>query len=517
MRPGETIFDRGAPGRYGLSLPEPDLPSRPIEELIPKELLRRDDPELPEVSQIELVRHYTALAHINFGVDTGPYPLGSCTMKYNPRISEETARLPQFALSHPWQGETLSQGNLRLMYELGELLKKIAGLSEISLQPAAGAHGEFLGMLLIKRYFEDQGELARRRKILLPDSAHGTNPASAHIAGFEVIEIPSDARGMVDLEALRKNVDESVAGIMLTVPNTLGLFEEDILDITELIHEAGGFCYFDGANLNSIVGRARPGDFGVDIVHFNLHKTFSTPHGGGGPGAGPVAVGEKLAPYLPVPLVKQQDGRFYLEYDRPKSVGRLHAFYGNFAVLVRAYTYIRMLGDEGLRRVSENAVLNANYLKERLKPFYKLPYDRLCKHEVVFSGKGLAEGIHTLDIAKRLIDYGFHPPTVYFPLIVPEALMIEPTETVSKEELDALIDAFIQIVCEAKEHPELLKTAPHTTLVGRLDDVKAARQPVLRIPKAATRSLRSRPSSARSSYPPSEGPPAPSRPPSSLL
>jgi glycine dehydrogenase subunit 2 len=485
MKPGDTIYDRGGKGRSALRLPEPDVETQPLPELIPRTLLRQDDPELPEVSQIELIRHYTSLSHVNYGVDTGIYPLGSCTMKYNPRINEETARIPQFALSHPLQGVARSQGSLKLMYELGEWLKGIAALDEITLQPAAGAHGEFLGMLLIKKYFEDHGQLEQRRVILLPDSAHGTNPASAHIAGFDVIEIPSDSRGMVDLKALQENVDESVAGIMLTVPNTLGIFEEDILEITELIHEVGGFCYFDGANLNSIVGRARPGDFGVDMVHFNLHKTFATPHGGGGPGAGPVAVTQTLAPYLPVPLVKQKDNRFHLEYDRPKSIGRLHSFYGNFSVLVRAYTYIRMLGDEGLKAVSGNAVLNANYLKERLKRYYKLPFDRVCKHEVVFSGKGVAEGIHTIDIAKRLIDYGFHPPTVYFPLIVPEALMIEPTETVSKEELDVLAEAFIEIAKEAKDNPDLLKTAPHNAPVGRLDDVKAAREPVLRVPKAS--------------------------------
>lgn len=484
MKPGDTIFDRGEPGRYALSLPEPDVETKPLRELIPQALLRQNDPDLPEVSQVELIRHYTALSRMNYGVDTGVYPLGSCTMKYNPRISEETARISQFALAHPLQGESHSQGNLKLMYELAELLKRIAGLDEITLQPAAGAHGEFLGMLLIKKYFEEQGTL-QHRKILLPDSAHGTNPASAHIAGFDVIEIPSNSRGMVDLQALKQHVDESVAGIMLTVPNTLGIFEADILEITELIHEAGGFCYFDGANLNSIVGRARPGDFGVDIVHFNLHKTFSTPHGGGGPGAGPVAVRKELAPYLPVPLVRQKNGKYSLDYDRPKSIGRLHSFYGNFSVLVRAYTYIRMLGDDGLSAVSGNAVLNANYLKEKLKHYYKLPFDHTCKHEVVLSGKGIAEDVHTLDIAKRLIDYGFHPPTIYFPLIVPEALMIEPTETVSKEELDALAEAFIQIAREAKENPELLRTAPHNAPVGRLDDVKAAREPVLQVPRAS--------------------------------
>lgn len=483
-RPGVTIFDRGEPGRMGLRLPEPDVPTEPLNELFPEALLRHDHPELPEVSQIELVRHYTHLSHINYGVDTGVYPLGSCTMKYNPRINEDVARLPGFALSHPLQGEEHAQGNLQLMYELGEFLKGIAGLPAITLQPAAGAHGEFVGMLLINKYFEDHNELERRRKILLPDSAHGTNPASAHIAGFEVVEFPSDERGMVNVDVLKEKLDERVAGVMLTVPNTLGIFEEDILQITELIHEAGAFCYFDGANLNSIVGRARPGDFGVDIVHFNLHKTFSTPHGGGGPGSGPVAVTEALEPYLPVPLVrKRKDGPYYFEDDLPKSIGRVQSYYGNFAVMVRAYTYMRMLGDEGLRAVSENAVLNANYLMHRLKEHYRLPFDRLCKHEFVLSGRGLADGVHTVDIAKRLIDKGVHPPTVYFPLIVEEALMIEPTETVSLEELDALAEAFIEIAREAKEDPELLKTAPHNVPVGRLDDVKAAREPVLRVPR----------------------------------
>ncbi len=482
LKPGETIFDRGRPGRVGLSLPEPDVETKPLEELIPKELLRQEAPRLPEVSQVELVRHYTDLSMVNYGVDTGMYPLGSCTMKYNPRVNEEVARLPRFALAHPLQGEELSQGILRLMSELGELLKGIAGLPAITLQPAAGAHGEFTGMLLLKRYFEDHGELDKRKKILLPDSAHGTNPASAHIAGFDVIEIPSDGRGMVDLRALKDHLDESVAGIMLTVPNTLGIFEEDILEITRLVHDVGGFCYFDGANLNSILGRAAPGDFGVDIVHFNLHKTFSTPHGGGGPGSGPVAVAERLAPYLPVPIVRERDGRYVLDYNLPKSIGRMHSFYGNFSVMVRAYTYIRMLGDEGLRAVSAGAVLSANYLKEKLRAHYELPYDRLCKHEFVLSSRGLGEGVHTVDIAKRLIDYGFHPPTVYFPLIVPEALMIEPTETVSKEELDEFAEALIQIAREAKANPEMLKTAPHTTIVGRLDEVKAARRPVLTYP-----------------------------------
>lgn len=481
MKTGETIFDRGEPGRFALSLPDADVDVQSIEKLIPQRLLRREDPELPEVSQIELVRHYTQLSMKNYGVDTGIYPLGSCTMKYNPRVNEETARLAPFARAHPLQGEALSQGSLELMYTLDRWLCQIAGLDEITLQPAAGAHGEFLGMLLIKRYFEERGALDQRRVVLLPDSAHGTNPASAHIAGFDVHEVPSDDRGMVDPKALAEVVDDHVAGIMLTVPNTLGIFEADILKISEIIHKAGGFFYFDGANLNSIVGRARPGDFGADIVHFNLHKTFSTPHGSGGPGAGALAVRKELAPYLPVPMIVQtKDGRYALDYDRPKSVGKMLAFYGNFGVLVRAYTYIRMLGDEGLRAVSGGAVLAANYLQARLKGAYKLPHDRLCKHECVFSGAGLAEGVHTLDIAKRLIDYDVHPPTIYFPLIVPEALMIEPTESASLEELDGFAEVMLKIAEEAKENPELLHDAPHHAPVRRLDDVRAARQPVLR-------------------------------------
>jgi glycine dehydrogenase subunit 2 len=473
-----TIFELSRPGRRGVSLPRPDVPRKALEALIPRKLLRREPPRLPEVSQPDLVRHYTRLSKLNYGVDDGLYPLGSCTMKYNPKVNEDLARLPQFKYAHPLQGEALSQGILRLMFELGELLKGIAGLPGITLQPAAGAHGELVGMLLIKRYFEERGE--RRSKILLPDSAHGTNPASAHTAGFQVIETPSDRRGMVDLAGLKKNLTEEVAGIMLTVPNTLGIFEEEILEVAEAVHRAGGLCYFDGANLNSIVGRARPGDMGMDIVHFNLHKTFSTPHGGGGPGSGPVAVIKELEPYLPVPVVAKEGERYYLDYDRPKSIGKIHSFFGNFAVMVRAYAYILMLGDEGLREVSGAAVLAANYLKERLKRTYKLPYDRLCKHEFVLSGKGLAEDVHTLDIAKRLIDYGFHPPTIYFPLIVEEALMIEPTETVSKEELDRFIAALEEIAQEAKARPELLKEAPHNAPVRRLDEVRAARQPVLR-------------------------------------
>ncbi|MCS6936062.1 MAG: aminomethyl-transferring glycine dehydrogenase subunit GcvPB [Candidatus Bipolaricaulota bacterium] len=482
---GSTIFDIGEEGRTGLRLPPLDLPERNLTELIPADLIRKEDPKLPQVSQIEVVRHYTRLSRMNYGVDNGIYPLGSCTMKYNPRINEEMARLPQFAHAHPLQGEALSQGILRLMYELGELLCAIGGMDAITLQPAAGAHGELVGMLLIKKHFERAKELHKRTKILLPDSAHGTNPASAAMCGFEVVHIPSDARGLVDLEALKAHLDESVAGIMLTNPNTLGLFETEILEITRLVHDVGGLVYYDGANLNAIVGRARPGDMGVDIVHYNLHKTFSTPHGGGGPGAGPVAVVRKLAPYLPVPVIAKKKNKYVLDYERPHSVGRVHSFYGNVAVLVRAYTYIRMMGEEGLRAVSTNAVLNANYLRAKLRTTYKAPYDRLCMHEFVITTQGMSHDLRTLDVAKRLIDYGVHPSSIYFPLIVPEVMMIEPTETVSKEELDRFAEALLKVAQEMKENPQILKEAPHAVpvygaSVRRLDEVRAAKEPILR-------------------------------------
>lgn len=485
---GTTIFDIGEAGRMGLRLPALDVPERSLTELIPPELIRKEDPKLPQVSQIEVVRHYTKLSRMNYGVDNGIYPLGSCTMKYNPRINEEMARL--FAHAHPLQGEELSQGALQLMYELGQYLCGIGGMDAITLQPAAGAHGELTGMLIIKKHFERTKELSKRTKILLPDSAHGTNPASAALVGFEVVHIPSDSRGLIDVKALTAHLDESVAGIMLTNPNTLGLFETDILEITRLIHDVGGLVYYDGANLNAIVGRARPGDMGVDIVHYNLHKTFSTPHGGGGPGSGPVAVVKRLEPYLPVPCVVKNKDRYILDYERPHSIGKIHSFYGNFGVLVRAYTYIRMLGDEGLRDVSTNAVLNANYLRARLSRVYKAPYDRLCMHEFVLTTKGMSAEIRTLDVAKRLIDYGVHPSSIYFPLIVPEVMMIEPTETVSKEELDRFADALIKVAQEMKENPHLLKEAPHAVpvygaSVRRLDEVRAAKEPILREPPSS--------------------------------
>jgi len=415
---------------------------------------------------------------MNYGVDTGFYPLGSCTMKYNPKLHEELACLPGFAELHPLLPEEATQGMLAVLWRLGELLKGIAGMPGITLQPAAGAHGELTGMLLIRRYFEDKGELERRTKILLPDSAHGTNPASAAMMGFQVVSVPSNEQGTVDLAALEERLGEDVAGIMLTVPNTLGIFERDILRITAMVHEVGGLCYFDGANLNAFLGRARPGDMGADIFHFNLHKTFSTPHGSGGPGAGPLAVSEPLLPYLPVPQIVKEGDRFMLSYEVPKTIGRVHPFFGNVLVMVKALAYILTLGDEGLQEVSAGAVLAANYLRVRLRDIYAVPYDGLCKHEFVASTKNL--GAKARDVAKRLIDYGFHPPTVYFPLIVEEALMIEPTETETLETLDAFIDAMHRIAEEAQKQPELLAEAPHNAPVRRLDEVKAAREPVLR-------------------------------------
>ncbi len=475
-----TIYSKGKAGRKATSWPR--LRRSPGELLgyIPEGMRRRELPRLPQVSQGELVRHYTALSRMNYGVDTGFYPLGSCTMKYNPKLHEIIARDPGFTELHPLFPEEAVQGILEALWQLGEFLKGIAGMPGITLQPAAGAHGELTGMLLIKRYFEDRGELGKRTVILLPDSAHGTNPASAAMAGFRVVPVPSNEEGTVDLKALEERLGEDVAGIMLTVPNTLGIFERDILTITRMVHEVGGLCYFDGANLNAFLGQARPGDMGADIFHFNLHKTFSTPHGGGGPGAGPLAVSESLIPYLPVPQIVREGDRFTLSYDLPKSIGKVHPFLGNALVMLKALAYILTLGDEGLREVSTGAVLAANYLRVRLREAYRIPYDGLCKHEFVASTKGL--GVKALDVAKRLIDYGFHPPTIYFPLIVEEALMIEPTETETVETLDAFAEAMLRIAKEARESPELLHAAPHDTPVRRLDEVRAAREPILREP-----------------------------------
>ncbi|GIQ68163.1 glycine dehydrogenase subunit 2 [Xylanibacillus composti] len=473
------IFELSKPGRIAYSLPELDVPEAELESWIPGEYLRTEPAELPEVYEVDVIRHYTALSKRNFGVDDGFYPLGSCTMKYNPKINEDVARFPGFAKIHPYQPESSVQGALELLYRLQQDLAEITGMDQVTLQPAAGAHGEWTGLMMIRAYHESRGE--KRTKVIVPDSSHGTNPASATAAGFETITIPSNPDGLVDLDALREAVGSDTAALMLTNPNTLGLFEEHITEIAAIVHEAGGQLYYDGANSNAIMGITRPGDMGFDVVHLNLHKTMSTPHGGGGPGAGPVGVKAHLAPFLPTPVVGQrEDGQYFLDANYPQSIGRVKAYYGNFGILVRAYTYIRSLGADGLRQVTENAVLNANYMLRRLAPYFDVPYDRICKHEFVLSGKGLRRfGVRTLDVAKRLLDFGYHPPTIYFPLNVEECIMIEPTETESKETLDAFIDTMIQIVKEAEENPELVKNAPYTTKVRRLDETQAARKPVL--------------------------------------
>jgi glycine dehydrogenase subunit 2 len=475
-----TIYEKSCCDRRAFSLPAADVPDVPLDELVPAGMRRSALPRLPEVSEIDLLRHFTGLSTLNFGVENGSYPLGSCTMKYNPKINEVTSRLEGFAGLHPYQPEALTQGALELMWELGEWMAEIAGLSRTTLQPAAGAHGELTGLLIMRAYHAAQGRSPRR--IIIPDTAHGTNPASVILAGYEPVAVASDARGGVDLEALKALLDDDVAGLMLTNPNTLGVFDENITEIARLVHEAGGLLYYDGANSNAVLGISRPGDMGFDIVHFNTHKTFSTPHGGGGPGAGPIVVRDMLAPFLPVPLVdKAEDGRFFFDYDRPQSIGKVRTFSGNFGVLVRAYTYMRSLGAGGLRRVSEMAVLNANYVMEGIKDVYEMPFERRCMHEFVASATPLKQyGVRALDVAKRLLDYGMHPPTTYFPLIVDEALMIEPTETESREDLDRMIDAFRQIVQEARDDPGTLREAPVTMPVRRLDEAEAARHPVLR-------------------------------------
>lgn len=480
MREKALIFELSKPGRSAYSLPACDVPEKPLPEMIPEEELRESEPELPEVSEVDAVRHFTELSRRNHGVDTGFYPLGSCTMKYNPKVNEDMARLEGFAGVHPYQPEETVQGCLEILYKMDQMLAEITGMERVSLQPAAGAHGEMTGLMIIKAYHEYRGERGRKR-IIVPDSAHGTNPASAAMAGFEVIQVKSDERGGLDLAELRAAVNNEVAGLMLTNPSTLGLFEENIREIAEIIHQAGGLLYYDGANANAILGISRPGDMGFDVVHLNLHKTFSTPHGGGGPGAGPVGVKKELAPFLPKPVVEYKEGRYYLDYGRPLSVGRVKSFYGNFGVVVKAYAYLRSMGAEGLRKVSENAVLNANYLMNRLREYYLLPYDQSPMHEFVLSAQKQKEGgVSALDIAKRLLDFGFHPPTVYFPLLVKEALMIEPTETEGKETLDEFIEVMKGIAVEAETDPEKVRQAPHTTVVGRLDEAKAAREPVLR-------------------------------------
>lgn len=484
------LYEISQPGRVGTSLPELDVPPA---EMPPAEMLR-DDVHLPEVDELSLMRHYVRLSQLNWAIDVGFYPLGSCTMKYNPKVNEAAARLPGLNRTHPYQDVHTVQGNLKLLFELQEMLKAIGGFAGVTLQPAAGAQGELTGVLMMRAYHCARGE-GQRARIIVPDSAHGTNPATTSMSGLQVVEVPSDAQGNVDLEALRGLCDDRVCGLMLTNPNTLGLFDENVETIIDMIHGCGGLVYGDGANLNAIMGIVRPGDLGFDVMHFNLHKTFTTPHGGGGPGAGPVGVCDKLVPFLPGPIVDlchcdeadcdggcddDEIGTYFHLMMPEQSIGRVKSFYGNFGVLVRAYTYIRMLGAAGLRAVSEMAVLNANYLKSQVKDIFPVSHHRTHMHEFVL--KGIipeAPDVHALDVAKRLIDYGFHPPTNYFPLIVPEALMIEPTETENKETLDAFAEALRQIREEALTNPEILHTAPHSAPVSRLDEVRAARQPVL--------------------------------------
>ncbi|AVQ39221.1 glycine dehydrogenase (aminomethyl-transferring) [Clostridium botulinum] len=476
----KVIFELSSEGRKGYRLPDLDVPEVELSELLPKNLLREDEIDLPEVSEVDVVRHYTALSNKNYTVDNGFYPLGSCTMKYNPKINEDIAALSGFSKIHPLQDENISQGALELMYDLKTKLCEITGLDDFTLQPAAGAHGEYTGLLVIKAYHEKRGD-TKRTKIIVPDSAHGTNPASASVAGFDIVEIKSGEDGRVSIEELKKVLNDEIAGLMLTNPSTLGLFEKDIKLISELVHEAGGLLYYDGANLNAIMGIARPGDMGFDVCHLNMHKTFSTPHGGGGPGSGPVGVKKHLSKFLPVPTVEKENDKFILNYNRPDSLGKIRSLYGNFGVMVKAYTYILTMGKEGLKYASENAVLNANYIKESLRAYYNIGVDDICKHEVILSTlKENPHHISTLDIAKRLIDYGVHPPTVYFPLIIEEALMIEPTESESKETVDEFIDAMKKIAVEAKENQELLHEAPVNAPVRRLDQVKAARKPILK-------------------------------------
>ncbi|MDR9794379.1 aminomethyl-transferring glycine dehydrogenase subunit GcvPB [Aeribacillus sp. FSL K6-2848] len=483
MKDQPLIFEISKPGRIGYSLPDLDVPEENIDQLIPSDYLRAEDAELPEVSELDIMRHYTALSKRNHGVDSGFYPLGSCTMKYNPKINENVARLTGFSYIHPLQDEATVQGAMELMYDLSEHLKEITGMDAVTLQPSAGAHGEWTGLMMIRAYHEANGE-KHRTQVIVPDSAHGTNPASATVAGFETVTVRSDQNGLVDLDDLKRVVGENTAALMLTNPNTLGLFEEHIVEMAEIVHSVGGKLYYDGANLNAILGKARPGDMGFDVVHLNLHKTFTGPHGGGGPGSGPVGVKKELIPFLPKPVLVKDENGFRFDEDRPQSIGRVKSFYGNFGINVRAYTYIRSMGPDGLKAVSENAVLNANYMLKKLAPYYEMPYDRICKHEFVLSAKRQKKlGVRALDIAKRLLDFGYHPPTIYFPLNVEECMMIEPTETESKETLDAFIEAMIQIAKEAEEEPEIVQEAPHTTVVKRLDETLAARNPILKYEK----------------------------------
>jgi len=476
----QLIFELSSAGRTGYSLPAHDVPSAPLEGAVPDGLLRQDLDGFPEMTEVGLVRHFTRLSTWNYGVDTGMYPLGSCTMKYNPKVNEAAARMSGFADLHPMAPDEVAQGALALLHATAEMLGEITGLPAVSLQPAAGAHGELTGMMMIRKHLITR-DGTPRKVVLIPDSAHGTNPSSAHFCGYEVREIKSGAQGNLSVSALSEAMTPDVAALMLTNPNTLGMFEDEICAAARIVHGKGGLVYCDGANMNALIGRARPGDFGMDIMHLNLHKTFSTPHGGGGPGSGPVVAIKALEPHLPVPVVTATREGMRLDYDRPLSIGRVKAFQGNFGMAVRAYAYIRALGAAGIRQTAENAVLNANYVRAKLRDVYEVPYDRINMHEVIFSDHRQNEhGVTTLDIAKRLIDLGFHPPTIYFPLIVHGALMVEPTESEGLEELDRFIAAMRQIAEEAKTSPDLLKKAPVTTRRSRFDEATAARKPVLR-------------------------------------
>jgi len=470
----KLAFEMSIPGRQGHTLPKLDVPRQVIDTMVPVKFLRKKMARLPELSEPQVVRHYIALSRLNHHVDKGLYPLGSCTMKYNPKINENMARLPGFAQIHPFQTSESVQGALQLLDALRQSLVEISGLADVSLQPAAGAHGELTGLMMIRAYHESQGN--PRKIVLIPDSAHGTNPASVTVSGYHAVQIKSDENGLVDLADLKRNLTPDVAALMLTNPNTLGLFEKNVLEIGKLLKQVGALLYMDGANLNALLGIVRPGDFGVDVLHFNLHKTFSTPHGGGGPGSGPVGVSAKLVPFLPAPVIRKNGERYELDFACPQSVGKVSTFFGNFGVMVRAFTYIRQLGAIGLRRVSENAIINANYLMQELKAVYELPYPGPAMHEFVLSAVNQKKkGARALDIAKRLLDYGFHAPTVYFPLIVREAIMIEPTETESRESLDGFIDAMLKINAEIENEPEKVQHAPVSTPVSRLDEVLAVK------------------------------------------
>ncbi len=471
------IFEISSEDKRAFQLPPLDVPEE--KNIIDKSLLREEIKDFPQLSESEITRHFTRLSQMNYCVDIGFYPLGSCTMKYNPKINEKVSSFTDFINSHPYFPEEVVQGNLEILKTAEEFLCEITGMDAFTLFPAAGAHGELTGMMIIRAYHESKKE--PRKKVLIPDSAHGTNPASAHFSGYEIEEIPSNERGTVDVKKLKERLNEDVAALMVTNPNTLGVFEDEIFEISEILHSKGALLYMDGANLNALLGISRPREMGVDVIHLNLHKTFSTPHGGGGPGGGPVGVREKLIDFLPFPIIQRKNGKYFLDYDRPKSIGRIRAFYGNFLVVIKALAYILSIGAEGLKKVSQIAVLNSNYIRKSLEKFYYLPYKSPTLHECVFSDKWQNEfGIKTLDIAKRLMDYGFHPPTIYFPLIVSGALMIEPTESESKRELDLFIEAMKKIAREAKENPELLKSAPHKTPVRRLDEVRAARNLILK-------------------------------------